>query len=113
MSLVTLDEAKASIRYPGLAEEDSDLTLRLLAAEAVVLDYVNQRHGETSPDWAATVAAWTAETAPPQVKAAVLYMFGDLSRFRGDDEPPPDGGSSLLPGRVRMWLDFFRDPTVA
>jgi hypothetical protein len=113
MSLVTLDEAKASIRYPGLSEEDDDLDLRLAAAHAVVLDYVSQRRGEASEDWAATVAGWTPSTAPPQIKAAVLYMFGDLSRFRGDDEPPPDGGSSLLPGRVRMWLDFFRDPTVA
>jgi hypothetical protein len=113
--LVTLEEAKASIRYlddssPSI--EDDDLYLRLQAAHALVLDYVGQ-HRVDHEDWQAIVDAWTAEDVPPQVKAAILYVFGDSYRFRGDDDKAPDGGSSLLPGRARMWLDLLRDPTLA
>lgn len=111
--LVTLEEAKEAIRYYADAnQEDADLLLRLQASQALVLDYVSQ-HREDNADWIAVVEAWTAEDVPPQIKAAILYVFGDSYRFRGDDDKMPDGGSSLLPGRARMWLDLFRDPTLA
>jgi hypothetical protein len=111
--LVTLDDAKAHIRVID-STQDQDLELKLAQATEIVLDYVNQRREATADvgDWAAIVAAWTDETVPAQVQAAILKQFAYLWRFRGDDENPPALENGLAPG-VAALLARFRDPAIA
>lgn len=106
--LVTIDEAKAHLKLSG-SEEDGDLDLKLTQAHALVLDYVTQQREATADvgTWAATVAAWTASTAPDQVKAAIMACFGELYRFRGDEDFEPN------PERWQQYLKRLRDPAIA
>jgi hypothetical protein len=110
--LVTLAQAKKHLRLPLVgSHEDDDLYAKLAQAHAMVLDYVNQRRDDDT--WADTVAAWTDETAPKQVTAAILTMVGVIYRFRGDDEEAPKWSDGHMPPMVRMMLDRLRDPAVA
>lgn len=114
-SIITLAQAKRAARIT-LPDDDADLYLRLEASHETVLEYVNNRLGDTSEDWTSEIAEWNADTAPKGVKAAILQMFCHLSRFRGDDpdkagpRPNPDGD---LPEEVKLYLKKFRDPSVA
>lgn len=111
--LVSIDDAKAEARITSSAE-DAVLERKLDEATELVLDYVNQRREATADvgTWDATVSAWTYETVPAQVQAAILKQFLYLYRFRGDDENPPALESGLAPG-VAALLARFRDPTIA
>jgi len=111
--LVSLEELKREIRVTDTAD-DVVLSRKLTEAQALVLDYVGQRHGDTAEEWTDTVAAWDEGTAPVQVVAAILELAAALARFRGDDEVVPDWYTAgLLPGGVRMKLDRLRDPALA
>lgn len=124
MRLVTLEMAKAHLRLgtADLPEDtESDLRAKIDQAEALVLDYVDQRLDEASA-WSAEVASWNAEdsgsptyTVPPQVQAAVLIMLTELWRFRGDDidDDEPRRGMGELHPKAVAYLYRFRDPALA
>lgn len=112
--LVDIAELRAELKLPTVASEDSTLERKIAEATDLCLDYVKQRLGDTAEDWAATVDAWTDETVPTQVKAAILELAVALWRFRGDDDEAPQWyRDGVLPGGVRMKLGRFRDPAVA
>jgi hypothetical protein len=84
-TLVTLDEGKGHLRLPASdTAQDADVTAKLDAAEAIILDYLN-----LTPDMRTITAAWTAGTVPLPAKQAILLELGELWRFRGDDETAP------------------------
>ena len=103
MSLVTLDEAKTHLRLAlDDTRDDADLTGKLAAAEAIILDELKLTDAMQT-----ITAGWTPSTLPLRAKQAILLELGELWRFRGDDADPeapvrwtPDqaeGATSLSP----------------
>lgn len=80
---------------------ETDLQLKLDAAEARVLKHITQREELTDDDWQI-------------VKAAILLECGALWRFRGDDTEGngPVSGLGLSPSSVNL-LAPFHDPPLA
>lgn len=117
MSLVTLPEVKDHLRIPVIVGDpgDPDLTQKLDAAEATILDYIG-----TTAYWRDVVATWTDPTAPVDppafVRSAILLQVGELWRFRGDDleseSPARDPNDELSPAIVAL-LRRTRDPVIA
>jgi len=115
--LVTLRDAKQRLALPlDITANDAMLQQILDEAERVVLGYVAQRRDDNAA-WTATVAGWTADTAPREVRAAVLMEFADLYRFRGDDDASQSAAATpeygMLPTRVTALLYRLRDPAVS
>jgi hypothetical protein len=112
VEIVTLAEAKQHLRITSDAE-DADLSRKLDDAHGLVLDYIAR---PDDAEWTAEMEAWDDESAPRAVHAAILRTFGDLTRFRGNDDDPSetrvDGGYSLSP-RARGLLSQYKDPTLA
>lgn len=114
VQIVTLEQAKQHARQPSTTEQDDDLTLKLAEAHALVLDYVADGKDATYLD---EMVAWggSPETTPLAVRAAILRMYANLCRFRGDDDDPSevrvDGHN--LPPRVKQLLSMYRDPAIA
>jgi hypothetical protein len=111
--LVALDLAKlhASIHHD---QADDLLEVYLVQAHEIVVGRIldsmpadDSRRG--------TVEAWTAMTAPAQIKAAILHQFAELERFRGDDEPSaaPKWEDGRLSASVERLIKRFVDPPLA
>lgn len=110
-ALVTLDQAKKHLKRPlGPSQEDDDLEMKVLQAQALVLEYLSD---STDATWTATMDAWTDDNLPLQVQAAILLQLGDLYRYRGDG--PDDTGSQNgdLATGVKRCLYRLRTPVVA
>lgn len=109
MSLIALDDAKLHLNITDTSH-DSDVAMKLDAAEAIVLDYI----GSTST-WRTTAAAWTADTLPAVVQAAILVQLGELygASGRGDDAKGPVYTPGQLSPQVTNYLMRYRDPVVA
>ena len=106
--LIALEDAKAHLRVTS-DREDADITNKLLAAQQVILDYLTRR--DTA--WNDEMAAWTEDTVPASVKAAILVQLGELRRNRGDEaEIRPQGPTALSP-TVMSLLMRYRDPGLA
>lgn len=99
--LVTFAQAKAHLRIttPDGHPDDPDIQLKLDQAEAIIRNYL-----KASDD-----PAWTAETAPPLVGAAILLMLGRLYEQRGDIE---DNDAKLWQAIDRM-LARLHTPAIA
>lgn len=116
MSLITLAQAKMHLRIdvpttPTPDPGDADIEMKMLAAEAIVLDYLGV--ASVSPP------QWTDETdCPPLVQAAILMQLAELYRFRGDDpgtivnSPAREAAGSLSPV-IEGMLRRYRDPALA
>lgn len=119
--LVTLDEAKAHLRVDhGL--DDDDITLKIEAASAAVLDYIGDTQylfldtggddldlEDTSPDQAGLRARHTC-------RQATLLLLGEFYRNReptATDPVDPQFGYGYLPRSVTALLYKLRTPTVA
>jgi hypothetical protein len=116
--LVSVDLVKQHLRRTDIAAnstEESLLQIYLDQAHAIVADYVNQRRSDGDA-WAAEIDAWTEDTAPKQVLAAILRMTAHLYRFRGDDDSSSSqttSGLGELPRDVTALLYGLRDPSLA
>jgi len=109
--LVSLTAVKAHLRLTGMTLDSAtsaDLVLKIQQATAIVLDYI----ARPDDDWIAEIEAWTEDTVPPSVQAAILLQVGELYRFRGDEEPPKREHGFLAPHIVAL-LHRFRDPAVS
>ena len=116
MSLITIAQAKGHLRLdipttPTPDPADADILLKMAQAERLVLNYCNVDMGSPFP--------WTNETnTPAEVQAAILMVFGELYRFRGDDPgtimsaPARDPGHALSPV-VEGMLAHYHDPVLA
>lgn len=117
VEIVTLDQVKTHLRLTGTTEHDDNLTMKLEEATSLVLDWVRQRVGTATEQeaWYAVVDAWTDETAPNQVRAAILRMVGHLFAFGGDDDKTraPVIVNGDLPADVTMFVKRLKDPAVA
>jgi hypothetical protein len=106
--LVTLDKAK---KHLGVTTDDQDELIgdKLEDAIGIVVDYLTRR----DTVWNAAMSAWTPDTVPGAVRAAVLITLAELHRFRGDDAeaiPRTDVGPSRV---VRSLLAPYHDPGMA
>src|SRR5689334_14817310 len=110
IDLVDLEAAKAHLRVTTTAEDD-DIGGKLEAATQVVVDYLTRAH---DTDWNAAMAAWTADTVPRTVRAAILVQLGELYRLRGDDaDAGRQGATADLSPTVKALLMRYRDPGFA
>lgn len=110
--LITLEQAKKQLRLPvDQSNEDDVINAKIGSAQRLVIDYISD---DTDEDLTAVIAAWTDETVPEDVEAAILLMLTFLYHFRGDD---PDGWSRIehgnLPPDVKMCLYRRRTPVIA
>lgn len=106
-TFVTLDQAKRRLRVTS--PDDVDLQDLIDQAEAHVVEWCS-----TTARAKAVADAWTPETVPKVVVAAILVQTGELDRFRGDDPagPPRQDGEDLSV-MVRELLRAYHDPAVA
>lgn len=108
MMLVTLEQAKAHLRVDTNAEDD-DITLRVQAASAAVLNYLKV-------DDLSALAVGDPPLVPDNVtfsvNAAVLLMVGYLYRNR-DENPNGEFLQGYLPAPITALLYPLRDPSLA
>ena len=111
---LTLAQAKNHLQLGTDTARDDDLQLKIDQAEAFILEYIARRSDTT---WTATIAAWTNETVPLPIQAAIMRMTAKLFEFRGDEgEKDGPSGQDLqggMPADVRLLLGMYRDPVVA
>lgn len=109
MELFDLDQAKLHLKVKH-DEADDDIEMKLSMAHGIIEDYIQRN----DPDWAAEVEAWDDETAPAQVKAAVLFQLEELWRFRGGhpEGQIPKREHGFLHPHVVALLHRTRDPVV-
>jgi hypothetical protein len=99
-TLVTLAEAKDQIRVTH-SFSDAELQRTLDDAEDMIRQYLKTKNDP----------AWTAETVPGAIRAAILRQVTHLVADRGDrDSAPNDAG---LAPHVEQSLNLYRDPAFA
>ena len=120
-TLVTLDQARAHLHMnaaTGSPDPDAaDLQLKIDAATQLVCEYIADRN-PIDQAWIDTIEAWGTGSPPlappPLIQAAVLFQFGELMRFRGDDpEGPARDPYSHLSLFAENILRRYHDPVVA
>lgn len=109
-TLVTIEDAKAQAGIT-ITDDDALIDLHLNQAEAFVLRHIRR---PTDVDWTAEIAAWTPETVPLHIQAAILRMFVNLHSDRGD-EPANRWRETVngLPPEVDVLLRPYRDHVLA
>lgn len=110
VEILTFEQAKAQIRITHEYEDD-DLELKLTLAHGIVLDYIYLSR-TASADLLETMQAWSDDSAPAGVKAAIARMFTNLVEFRGDNRDMEVDGNDL-PADVRQLLRMHKDPVIA
>lgn len=128
MMLVTLQEASEHLRRDTV-DDDQDLTLKIHAASAAVLNYLKREALAYEPErdeagsiildeHGAPVPVLDDENKPIvrfEVRAAVLLMLGELYKNREgeqDGEIPTQWGYGYLPRPVVSLLYPLRDPAL-
>lgn len=96
--LVSIGEATRHLRIDNNAYDIEDVTLKVVAASGIVLNYLKDPLNEEG---------WDENTTPSDVKAAVLFVLGTLYRVREGDVADP------LSQTVRDILHRYRDPAIA
>jgi hypothetical protein len=112
MALITVAQAKAHLRMPGVPDDDPDLLQKMAAAEAAILTYIN-----TTDYWRSVSVGWTDETTTPaDVQHAILTKLAEMDRYRGDDVQGQgaayEATSDMSPEITRL-LRRWRDPVLA
>ena len=110
--IVTRQQAMDHLRIDDATDEADDLDLKILAASAVVLDYIEQdtedyadestSDSDSSSDSSGSTGGSTTYDWPYQVQAAVLLLVGDMHRHR--DSNIPKYSEATLPSAVRALL---------
>lgn len=105
MALVTREQVMLGLRIED--EEDApNVDLKIAQAQDIVLDYIQPKPNP----------AWTAETVPPRVTAAIILIIGYLY----DDSPEAQEAIAGLSGEIGSkpsplvgLLKRLRTPTLA
>ena len=100
--LLTLAEAKAHLRISDTAH-DADVAQKLAAAEEGILAYLGTGADPT----------WTPETAPLEVKNAILNLTTHYYEHRGDDLGLTNRDEAVIWKALRNGLCMYRDPALA
>lgn len=95
--LVSFKEASDHLRLDETIAEKSDLTLKIKAASAIVLNYVEME----ADDFLDSSDDETYDV-PDDMKAAILLLIGDMHRYR--DSGAPTYSEATLPSAVRAIL---------
>ena len=121
-AVVTLEQARAHLNMPpsmGSPDpKDADLQMKIDAATQIVCEYISDRNPADAA-WTAEIESWgvtgsPAVPPPALIQAAVLFQFGELVRFRGDDpEGPIRNPFSSLSPFVEGILRRYHDPTLS
>ena len=109
MEIYDLDQAKIHLKVSH-DESDDDIQMKLDQAHGIIEDYIQRN----DPEWASEVEAWDDESAPGQVRAAVLFQLEELWRYRGGhtQEQNPRREHGFLHPHVVSLLYRTRDPVV-
>jgi len=119
--LVTLDEAKSHLRVDH-GFDDDDITLKIEAASAAVLEYIGDTQylfldtGGDDLDLEDTTADQVGLRARHRARQATLLLIGDWFANReptASDTVDPRFGYGYLPRSVIALLYTMRDPTIA
>lgn len=102
-ALITIEEAKAHLNIVNEAFDD-DIERKAEAASMIVLERCN-----STAYWRAVTAAWTPDTVPLSVKAAVFFVLAHLFQHRGDDMTLDEAFWKAV-DRV---IAYNRDPVIA
>jgi hypothetical protein len=110
--LVSLATFRNHLKGDNSPAEDPDLVMKIAQAEEIVLAYIARTDDES---YTATIAAWTEDTVPRSVQAAILMQALELYRFRGDDEKGPERDHGDMSPSVKAVLTAsgYRRPVVA
>ena len=106
---LTLAQAAAHLRIATYDAQDAQL--KLDQAEAIVWNRI--KASQMDADNLAAVEAWTDETIPQEVIAAMLVQFGELYRFRGDDDVVTAFDPNRLSPAVERLIGLRVDPPLA
>jgi hypothetical protein len=112
MLFVTLQQAKDHLRIDG-SDSDTDVTLKVTQAEAIVTDYLkvdeNMLAG-SPPAWSTSSPALWTDRDVSVIQAAVLLVLSALY----DDEMNRTVADYMAPGGVvALLLARLRDPALA
>lgn len=116
MMLVTLQQARDHLRSDD-SDDDNDLELKVLAASAVVMNYIQyldesiELFTDTNGD-PLTDTDGLVPDVPYAIKAATLLLIGYLYRNR-DGDPDKAFSHNQLPWDVTALLAPYRDPSLA
>jgi hypothetical protein len=115
--VITLTQAKQHLRMPlDVHQDDDSLYVLLEIAHGLVFDkcksYCSDDEDVSAAQYA-VVDAWTSDTAPAGVRAAILETLSDLDRNRGDasNRDTAPRYHSLSP-RAEGFLALVRDPVL-
>jgi hypothetical protein len=114
MMLVTLQQARDHLRSDDTAD-NNDLTLKIHAASAIVVDYIQGPGIDGFTDSAGDVlldSNGEPLDVPYAVQAATLLMIGYLYRLR-DGDADKEFSQGYLPFPVMSLLNPYRDPSLA
>lgn len=103
MAFVTLLQAKDHLRIYD-DDHNADVSLKLSAAEGMVLDRCN-----TTAYWRDITPTWTSATVPAGVRHAIFLVLTHLYENRGDDMKV-DADFWAAVDRV---ISLYRDPVIA
>jgi Phage gp6-like head-tail connector protein len=102
LALVTLQRAKAHLRITD-NDHDDDITQKMTVASEILV-----RHLKAQAD-----QAWTTETLPGDVQAAVLVLLAHLYENRGDAESfGVSSKSSAAWDAINRLVAMRRDPAL-
>ena len=109
--LVTLEQASAHLRR-DTNDDDADLTLKIQAASAAVINYLKD-----AVDFIDSSGTLIDAAVPYPVKAATLLIIGQLYNDREgqdytDGNNQPRLGDMSLPKAAHWLLDGIRTPTM-
>jgi hypothetical protein len=110
MDFVTIEQVKAQCQVDH-ALDDTLLTQKANAAEAAVLEYLDDEVGDSFIDSGGGLV--TGAEAPPQVVEAILVLTAILYRYRDDPTLDNKIQHGFLPFAVTMTLYPLRDPALA
>lgn len=112
LELVDLAQAQRHLRRPvgvssPMTSDEQDIQDKLDQATALIFQYLER------PDdvaWTAEMDAWTSDSVPAPVVAAILIQLSELYRFRGDDFEGPKREAGYLAPSIVSLLKRYRDP---
>ena len=99
--LLTLALAKEHLRIYD-TDHDAEVTTKMTHASFIIRDYLKSRNDP----------AWTYDTVPDVVQAAVMQLLGLLYEHRGDDFAPDNYDANTWAAIERL-LMRRRDPALA
>ncbi len=94
--IVTRQQAADHLRIDSPTDEADDLDLKIYAASAVALDYIEMDEDDFETD------SDSDYVYPYQLQAAVLLLVGDMHKHR--DAESPAYTEAMLPSTVRALL---------